>query len=387
MRIFLSTLIITLFTSFPVLAQSMSMGDEVQKLAEAQEEENQRNPFDLPEYQTGDTTAFGELKNYTVGEEDTLHDIARHFELGFVELRAANQGIDAWAPIPGTDILLPSLHLLPRAPQDGIIVNLAEMRLYYFKDGADVPLTFPLGIGRDGLDTPVGRTTVVRKTAGPSWHPTQRMKDENPALPDRVPPGPSNPLGSHALYLGWPTYLIHGTNKPYGIGRRVSSGCIRMLPENITKVFSMVPVGTPVTVVDQPIKAAMVQGDLYLEVNPTGNDLSDIELLGVLERAEGEEPETMPEGLKALIMSAVGDKDVDVDWQAVEAAYKEKKSYPVVVGKLKPVSTEEEPAEDGGEKVEAEVADEADEEDVVENTIDTTVPPKRPSRTAGGVNR
>ncbi len=335
MRFFTLLFLTLLFLSIPNTGYTQSLGDDVQKIAEEKEAEQNRNPFDLPPYNTGDITVFGEVKNYTVGEEDTFHDIARHFELGFVELRAANQGIDAWAPIPGSEIVLPSLHLLPRAPQDGIIINLAEMRWYYFKPGNKVPVTFPIGIGREGLDTPVGRTTVVRKAAGPSWRPTKRMKEENPALPDVVPSGPSNPLGSHALYLGWPEYLMHGTNKPYGIGRRVSSGCIRMLPENITKVFEMVPVGTPVTVVDQPVKAAMVGNDLYLEVNPTGKDLGDIELLGHFDKEElPEDMVTVPDGLKALLNSAIGDKDVNIDWDLVEMAYIEKKSYPVKVGTI-----------------------------------------------------
>lgn len=314
--------------------QSLNMGDDVQKMAEAKEARDNRNPFDLPPYNIGDTTAFGELKSYTIAEEDTLHDIARHFELGFVELRAANQGIDAWAPVPGSEIVLPSLHLLPRAPQDGIIINLAEMRFYYFKPGQDVPVTFPLGIGREGLETPVGRTTIVRKTAGPSWHPTARMKEENPALPSTVPPGPANPLGTHALYLGWPTFLMHGTNKPYGIGRRVSSGCIRMLPENITQVYKMVPVGTSVTVVDQPIKSAMVGDDLYLEVNPVGKALGDVELIGTFDKPNLPEDVALPAGLRNLIQSAIGDKDVDVDWAAVKTVYSEKKSYPIKVGQV-----------------------------------------------------
>ena len=332
------TLFLAMAPSFAdAQAQRIDLNDPVQKMFEEKERSDNRNPFDLPPYNVGDTTAFGEVKTYVVGEQDTLHDIARHYDLGFVELRAANQGVDAWAPAPGTELLLPKLHILPRAPQDGIIINLAEMRFYYFKDGADVPVTFPIGIGREGLETPVGQTTIVRKKEGPSWTPTPRMREENPDLPVTVPPGPSNPLGTHALYLGWPAFLVHGTNKPSGIGRRVSSGCIRMLPEHITQVFSMVPTGTNVTVVDQPIKSAMVNDDLYLEVNPTGEDVSEIELVGRITPVSmtPDAPIVMPEGLKRLIASAVGDKDVVVDWDAVAQAYAEKKAYPVKVGALR----------------------------------------------------
>ena len=152
---------------------------------------------------------------------------------------AANPGIDPWVPGEGTEINLPTVHLMPDladADPEGIVVNLAEMRLYFFEKPGGVPQSFPIGIGRDGLNTPTGTTEVVAKRKNPTWRPTKRMRDEDPELPEVVPPGEDNPLGTRALYLGWPQYLIHGTNKPHGVGRRVSSGCVRLYPEDVETV-------------------------------------------------------------------------------------------------------------------------------------------------------
>ncbi len=174
--------------------------------------------YDLPAYPAGARVSMGTLQTYKFGEEDTMLDVARHFNLGFVELRAANLSVDPWAPLPGSEIVIPNFRLLPRAPQEGIVVNLAEMRMYYFRKPGQEPETYPIGIGRDGLATPEGETKVERKVAGPSWFPTDRMRVEKPWLPKEIKAGASNPLGTHALYLGWPTFLIHGSNKPWAIG-------------------------------------------------------------------------------------------------------------------------------------------------------------------------
>ena len=205
-----------------------------------------------------DKDYFGETEIYKAAFEDTLIHLARNNGLGFVELRAANPTLDPWIPGAGARITLPKKHLLPDAPRKGLVINLSEMRIYYFKNPGEQPLTYPISIGREGLQTPKGTTSIVRKKEGPTWRPTARMREEDPELPASVPPGPDNPLGTHAMYLGWSQYLIHGTNKPFGIGRRVSSGCMRMYPEDIVKLFPMVPVGTKVTVVDQPVKVGWI---------------------------------------------------------------------------------------------------------------------------------
>ncbi|MEM6781535.1 MAG: L,D-transpeptidase family protein, partial [Pseudomonadota bacterium] len=207
---------------------------------------------------TYDRDYVGEMEVHTAVFEDTLVHLARWNDLGFVEMMAANPELDPWIPGAGAKVILPKQHLLPDAPRKGIVINLPEMHLFFFPEDGSAPTVHSIGIGREGLNTPIGKTTVTRKKAGPTWRPTARMREEDPSLPAVVPPGPENPLGTHALYLGFPQYLIHGTNKPYGIGRRISSGCIRMYPETIRELFDRVPVGTPVNIVDQPIKVGWI---------------------------------------------------------------------------------------------------------------------------------
>jgi L,D-transpeptidase ErfK/SrfK len=281
----------------------------------------------LPDYPAGARVTLGKDKKYTVDEEDTMIDIARHFGLGYVEIRGANPDVDPWAPPPGSDVDIPLFTLLPRARQEGILVNLGKMRLYYFKDKGKPPLSFAIGIGREGLQTPVGETTVVRKMAQPSWFPTERMRKEKPWLPGAVPPGASNPLGERALYLGWPTFLIHGSNKPWGIGRRVSSGCMRMYPEDIRELFSITPVGTPVTVVDQPVLIAWHDDRLYLEVNPTQTQSVEIEV-------DGRPSKIIPlsDEYKKEIQRIAGD-GAAIDWRIAAAAFEQRAGRPVVIAR------------------------------------------------------
>ncbi len=268
---------------------------------------------------------FGEQIEYSADYEDTLIHLARNNDLGFVELRTANPTLDPWIPGAGVKIILPKRHILPEAPRKGLVVNLAEMRLYYFKYPGEAPITFPISIGREGLQTPVGTTTIVRKAEGPTWRPTPRMREEKPELPESVGPGPDNPLGTHALYLGWPQYLIHGTNKPYGVGRRVSSGCMRMYPENIIELYSMVPVGTSVTVVDQPVKVGWIDDDLYIEVSPTQEQSLKIE-----EEGQGTVYEITKEDIQ-LINKKAGIYADDLDWKEIRQAVKDHRGYPVKI--------------------------------------------------------
>ncbi len=268
---------------------------------------------------------FGETVVYKADFEDTLIHLARNNGLGFVELRAANPNLDPWIPGENAEIILPKQHLLPEAPRKGLVINLAEMRVYYFKTPGEAPQTYPISIGREGLQTPTGSTTIVRKKEGPTWTPTPRMREEKPELPQSVPPGPDNPLGTHALYLGWPQYLMHGTNKPYGIGRRVSSGCMRMYPEDIVKLFPQVPVGTPVTVVDQPVKVGWINDELYIEVSPTQDQAKAIEENGVLNSYEITKEDM------ARINAKAGDKKDMIDWELVRNAVKNHSGFPVSV--------------------------------------------------------
>lgn len=277
----------------------------------------------LPDYPAGARISIGEMKTYIAGEEDTFLDIARHFSLGYVELRAVNPGGDPWSPVPGAEIVLPTFKLLPRAKQEGIVVNLGEMRMYYFKDEGEAPLTFPLGIGREGLQTPTGQTTIIKKMSDPMWFPTDRMRKEKPWLPAAIAAGAANPLGTHALYLGWPTFLIHGSNKPWGIGRRVSSGCMRMYPEDIVMLFDMVPIGTKVTVVDQPILAGWLEDGFYLEVNASKTQVNEIES----DKLKTIKPLTKE--IEKVIIDASGLSAKEIDWRVVKEAMHDRRGVPV----------------------------------------------------------
>ena len=281
----------------------------------------------LPEYPKNARIALGKLQTYSIGEEDTLLDIARYFGLGFVEIRAANPKIDPWTPVPDEQIVIPSFRLLPRTRQEGIVVNLAQMRMYYFENPEKAPVTFPIGIGREGLQTPTGETIVIRKVADPVWYPTDRMLKEKPELPVSVPAGPSNPLGTHALYLGWPTFLIHGSNKPWAIGRRVSSGCMRMYPEDIIDLFNKVPVGIKVTVVDQPILVGRLGDDIYLEANPSRTQSGEIEISGSHTIKE------ISEDIKKTITTAARIPAEQIDWSIVRKVIEERLGYPVIISR------------------------------------------------------
>lgn len=271
--------------------------------------------------------AIGELKEYEAVYEDTLVKLARANDIGFVELRAANPGVDPWIPGAGVKLILPTMHILPDVQREGVVINLPEMRLYYFDGTENPPVSHPLGIGREGLATPVGKTFVRDKIDGPTWRPTKRMREEDPTLPESVPPGPDNPLGTHALYLGWPEYRIHGTNKPYGIGRRSSSGCIRMYPEDIVSLYPKVPVGTSVTVVDQPIKAAWISDEFYVEVHPTMAQADAMEVDGEVPAYE------ISEDSMSTILRAAGKDSEFIDWESIRVIVRERRGYPVVAGK------------------------------------------------------
>lgn len=223
---------------------------------------------------------IGELQVVRAHHEDTLSDIARRFNVGYEEIVAANPGVDPWLPGEGTEIVVPTQWVLPPAPRDGIIINLAAMRLFYFpKAGKGEPqrvLTHPVGIGRVEWDTPQGRTRIIAKAEAPTWIPTASIRREHAEngdpLPAKVPPGPDNPMGSHVLRLGWPEYAIHGTNKPASIGLRGTHGCLRMYPEDIALIFRRVPVGTPVSVINEPQLAGFRDDTLYLQSYPVLED-------------------------------------------------------------------------------------------------------------------
>lgn len=215
----------------------------------------------------------GTLQVVTAGKDDTLSDIARRFNLGYEEIVSANPGVDPWLPKAGTKIIIPTQFVLPDAPRQGIVINLAAMRLFYYpKTKPGKPqrvITHPVGIGRVEWKTPEGMTRVASKVENPSWIPTPSIRREHAKngdpLPAVVPPGPDNPMGTHVLKLDWPSYAIHGTDKPPSIGLRGSHGCLRMYPEDIVYIYQNVPVGTPVRIVNQPRLLGWRDNKLYLQ--------------------------------------------------------------------------------------------------------------------------
>jgi len=273
--------------------------------------------------------SYGDMRettSYRATHEDTLLDVARRFSLGYVEIVAANPDTDPWIPGEGTNVVLPTVHLPPDAAPEGIIINLADMRLYYFAEPGGPMQSFPIGIGREGLLTPLGSTEVVRKQKDPTWRPTARMRSENPELPEAVPPGPDNPLGNRAMYLGWPQYLIHGTNKPLGIGRRTSSGCVRMYPEDVEYLFDVVAVGTMVTVVDQPIKLSWIDDALYIEAHPTQAQSDQIEMSGTFDPI-------LDSSVVDQVLAVAGDRAPTLDWSRIRQATLERRGYPIRISR------------------------------------------------------
>lgn len=213
-------------------------------------------------------------------EEDTLLDVARRYNIGQNEILLVNPDIDRWLPGTTASIHIPNSRILPDTPRKGLTLNLPEYRLYYFTSDQQSVVTHPVSIGRQDWNTPLGQTKIIQKKADPSWTPPASIKKEHAEkgepLPDVVPAGPDNPLGLFALRLGLPGYLIHGTNKPYGVGMRVSHGCVRMYPEDIEKLFPEVKLGMPVNIVNQPVKVGWFDKKLYIEVHPQleGEELS-----------------------------------------------------------------------------------------------------------------
>jgi L,D-transpeptidase ErfK/SrfK len=217
---------------------------------------------------TGGGEVLGVLGTRVVRSGESLIEIAREHDVGFNAIAAANPSLDAFVPTAGATLTIPTSWILPRAAKPGtVVVNVSEMRLYLVPKAGGVALAFPVGVGMDDWKTPLGSFTVVSKTVAPTWYPPASIRRENPELPARVPPGPDNPLGTHALRLSEGSILIHGTDEPYGVGRKASHGCIRLYPEDIPRLFEAVPVKTRVTMVREPLKVGVHAGRIYVEVH------------------------------------------------------------------------------------------------------------------------
>ncbi|MBT8764881.1 L,D-transpeptidase family protein [Metapseudomonas boanensis] len=221
----------------------------------------------------------GQVQVIKAKYEDTFADIGTANDLGYLEMVAANPGVDPWLPGAGTEVILPTRYILPPGPREGIVINLAEYRMYYFPKGQNVVHTFPLGIGREGWGSPIAATKITAKTPNPAWYPPKSIREEHAAdgdpLPTVVPAGPDNPLGPFKFTLGVPGYLIHGSNKKFGIGMRVSHGCFRMLNNNVLALASMAPVGTSVRIINEPYKFGVSGGKVYLEAHAPLDDQGD----------------------------------------------------------------------------------------------------------------
>jgi L,D-transpeptidase ErfK/SrfK len=268
---------------------------------------------------------IGSINHYTVKGEETLYDVARHFDLGISEFAAANPGVDLWVPKPKTVITLPTMHLLPNAERKGIVINLAELRLYYFSGSSGKAITFPIGIGVEGSETPLGRTTVLSKIEKPDWYPPKSIRMEHPELPAKVPAGPDNPMGDHAILLAWDNGItIHGTNKPWSIGQHSSHGCLRMYPEDIKKFFKYVKIGDPVQIVNQPVKLGWHEEMLYLEVSNFPDSEGAVNYFN--DRALEDK-----ERIYERILSVAGVLRDQLDWQAIDQAIQEANGVPVPI--------------------------------------------------------
>lgn len=235
-------------------------------------------------------TVVGKSHRITADRRESLLDVARRNGLGFFDMKQANPHVDMWVPRDGAEVVLPTSFVLPNARRLGVVVNIAEYRLYFYfeQDGQDMVATFPISIGRMDWQTPLGNWRVTRKRTRPTWRPPKSIIAEYAAdgevLPPVVPPGPDNPLGDYAINLSAPGYLIHGTNRPRGVGMQVTHGCLRMLPEDIEWLFPQVPVGLPVAIVNQPVKVGLRDGRLYLEAHPALEDRGPEEIAELIGR-------------------------------------------------------------------------------------------------------
>lgn len=274
-----------------------------------------------------DVNLIGETQKVQALAEDTLLDIARRYDVGQEEILLANPKVDRWLPGEGAEVVVPSRFILPRAERNGLVLNVPEMRFYYYYNSGpgkeSKVFTAPVGIGRMDWKTPLGEARIVKKVKDPAWYPPKSLKLDaiakgDPPLPDVVPPGPANPLGRYALRLSIPGYLIHSTNKPFGVGMRVSHGCVRMYPEDMEQFFPIVAVQKMVQIVNQPIKVGWQNKTLYLEVHPFLDEDLD-------------KKQDMYGIAYEMIFNAVENKDAILDIKTIKRTLQEKSGIPVPI--------------------------------------------------------
>ncbi|MEC9482628.1 MAG: L,D-transpeptidase family protein [Halomonas sp.] len=266
----------------------------------------------------------GEVQIVKASHEDTLFSIGHRYGVGYEEIRRANPEVSVWVPGEGTEVVIPTRFVLPPGPREGIVVNVAEMRLYYYPPAAkgETPIveTYPVSVGRMDWKTPLGETRITAKAKDPAWYPPASIikehAEQGDMLPSVVPPGPDNPLGPFAMRLGIPGYLIHGTNKPLGVGMRVTHGCIRMLNEDIARLFPRVPVETPVRLINAPFKLGWSSdGALFVQAYPS------------LEES-GDTPVSRITGALDTVSAAVKGKEYPVDYARLRKAIESPSGMP-----------------------------------------------------------
>jgi L,D-transpeptidase ErfK/SrfK len=282
--------------------------------------------FPMP---TDGSNVVGSDSNVTTVYEDTLPDIAHRYSLGYYEIIRANPGVDVWLPGAGKQLTLPGRRILPPGPREGIVVNLPEHRLYYYPKPRPhekpIVITFPVSIGKTDWRTPLGDTQVIAKIRHPSWYPPESIRKEHEKngdpIPKVVPAGPDNPLGDYALRLaaGHGEYMIHGTNNPTAVGMAVTHGCIRMYPEDVAALFALVPVGTKVRLVNEPVKIAWVNGELYLEAHPPVDD-------------EGQSIEPDLKLLSDKLDKVLGNDNAAIHWDLARSTLAAATGMPTLVG-------------------------------------------------------
>ena len=292
----------------------------------------------------------GSMSTITARYEDTLVDIARRHGLGYNDVVRANPDVNVWLPGKGTEIILPNRFVLPPGPRKGLVLNLAEYRMYYFPEAEEgkpaYVYTYPMSIGRMDWETPLGNTKIIAMAKNPAWYPPQSVRDEHAAdgdpLPRIVKPGPKNPLGTRALRLGLPGYLIHGTNRPAGVGMRVSHGCVRMFPEDVEFLFERIRVNTSVRIINAPVKIGWNGESLVAEVHPLlelPQQLVDesVEQLEQLD-ADVELPDMDPNSKDPLtyvteqFVVVTTERAGRLDWDRIEDLVKRSDGIPETVG-------------------------------------------------------
>jgi L,D-transpeptidase ErfK/SrfK len=304
----------------------------------------QAEQFELP---PDDNDVVGALTVVAARADETLLDLARRHGLGYEDIVRANPKVDTWLPGESTEVLLPTQYVLPPGPRKGVILNLAEYRMYYFpepKDGEPaIVMTYPMSIGRMDWETPLGLTRIISKVRSPTWYPPESVRAEHAAdgdpLPRIVPPGPKNPLGAFAMRLGLPGYLIHSTNRPAGVGMRVTHGCIRMFPEDIRFLFDQVSVNTPVRIINEPVKVGWHGDELVMEVHraldivPFETDSGEI-----TNEVQPEDLLVQPErniltALTEQFVAATNTRAGELDWERAEDLLERADGIPMPVGR------------------------------------------------------